>query len=128
MHFELCIHTRASLEMDEVYCFGCGVDLTAKSTERRKLMEDSETSQRVKQAWKKLVADKFAGAADIDIERLASGAKLCRKCFLAFDCLVSTASVLQQWHSPCCARTRHVLLLFMTRGYYKHFLVNSIIA
>ena len=117
--------------MDEVYCFGCGVDLTAKSTERRKLMEDSETSQRVKQAWKKLVADKFADAADDDIERLASGAKLCRKCFLAFDCLVSTASVLQQWHSPCCARTyqySHVLILFMTLGYYKHFLVNSIIA
>ena len=72
--------------MDEVYCFGCGVDLTAKSAERRKLTEDSETSQRVKQAWKKLVADKFADAADNDIERLASGAKLCRKCFLAFDC------------------------------------------
>ena len=82
MHFELCIHTRASLEMYEVYCFGCGVDLTAKSTERRKLME---TSQRVKQAWKKLVADKFADAADNYIEHLASGAKLCRKCFLAFD-------------------------------------------
>ena len=57
--------------MDEVYCF-------AKSAERRKLTADSGTSQ----AWKKLVADKFADAADNDIERLASSAKLCRKFFL----------------------------------------------
>ena len=57
--------------MDEVYCF-------AKSAERSKQGQTLEISQ----AWKKLVADKFADAADSDIERLASSAKLCRKCFL----------------------------------------------
>ena len=53
MHFELCLQTRESVEMDQVYCFGCRIDLTATSTERRKLTADSGTSQ----AWKKLVAD-----------------------------------------------------------------------
>ena len=63
----------------EVYCFGCGVDLTNKATDRRKL------SGRVFDVWRTFLYKKRPEAdAFTTVNKFYPG-RMCRKCFNAYE-------------------------------------------
>ena len=69
-----------------VYCFGCGEDMSGKSTNRYKMM--SSSCARAIPVWKKkLNAILVSQGLDtsIDMEELINGGRMCRLCVSALE-------------------------------------------
>lgn len=75
----------SSTTCTKLFCFGCGVDITHRSTDRRTITTNA--TAHVLAIWKSIVDDELAERqqrADLN-SILAGGGKMCRKCYNAFD-------------------------------------------
>ena len=57
--------------MESVFCFGCG-NTIEKSTERRRLLGESDSSKRVLAAWKSICM-KVSNKSEEELDRIANG-------------------------------------------------------
>ena len=108
-----------------VYCVGCGSDLTSRSTDRRSLQSfASEHVATVCKALLEHIVDQEGSDTDIDVDEIVSGARICRKCFTAYEHYQHSGPHQQQSlsdeHCKSLMRTFcHLLLVISNSGVKK---------